>query len=112
MEVDLTNQYLEVTNPLAAEAGRRLSMYNIEVGRSRALSAISKLDETLNERQLKELSKVDWADPHSVNQFVKRLPDPKLKEYFYEYWYNSILSGVPTHVVNVASNTLWRCCEL
>lgn len=107
MEDALHTQYMDVTQPLANEAGKRLQMYNIEVGRSRAFKAISELETHLNERQVDDLAKIDWNNPKSVDDFVKRLPDPKLSEYLYEYWYNSILSGIPTHLVNVASNTLW-----
>jgi len=107
MQAELMQTSLTVANPLAAQAGRRLSMYNIEVGKNRAFKAIGKLRKKLNPRQLKELGDVDWDDAMSVNQFVQRLPDPKLKDYFYEFWYNAILSGIPTHVVNTVSNTAW-----
>jgi hypothetical protein len=103
---------LNVVNPMASEAGRRLQMYNIQVGKNRAFKAVAKLEKGLNKRQIKELSEIDFDDPYSVQRFVERLPDPKLRDYFYEYWYNSILSGIPTHVVNVASNALWGAFQL
>jgi hypothetical protein len=112
MQKGIQAHYLSVTQPQASEAGRRLNSFNIEVGRSRAFDAISKLDKALNERQIADLNRVDFNDPKSVNDFVKRLPDPKFKEYFYEYWYNSILSGIPTHVVNAGSNTLWGAYQV
>ena len=46
-------------------------------------------------------------NPLEVERFIKRLGDPLLMDYVYEFWYNSILSGIPTHVVNIVSNTLW-----
>ena len=112
MEQSIKTKHLEVTDPLAAQAGRRLSSYNIVVGKQRAMKAVAKLGKKLNPRQLKELGALDTTDPEAVKRFVKRLPDPKLRDYFYEFWYNSILSGVPTHVVNVASNTLWMATQL
>lgn len=112
MQAGIAKHYMNITQPLASQSGRRLSMYNIEVGKNRAFKAIGQLGKKLNKRQLKELSEVNWEDPHSVNEFITRLPDPKLKDYFYEFWYNSILSGIPTHVVNATSNTLWRLWQI
>ncbi len=111
MEQAIKTQHLSVTNPLAEKAGQRLGMYNIEVGKHRALKAIAELKKKLNPRQLKELGELDTTDADAVRNFVKRLPDPKLRDYFYEFWYNSILSGIPTHVVNVASNTAWMAFQ-
>ena len=97
--------FVEVTDAAATQAGRRLDMYNMMAGRHRAMKAMSKLEKPLNKRQRTDLSKVDWDNPKSVEDFISRLPDPKLMDYVYEWWYNSILSGVPTQIVNVASNT-------
>jgi hypothetical protein len=106
------DQFLNVTNPLASDAGRRLQSYNIEVGKHRALKAIGKLKKGMNERQRKLLSEVDFEDPHSMAAFEKELPNPRLRDYFYEFWYNSILSGIPTHFVNAVSNTAWRTFQI
>jgi hypothetical protein len=115
IEDSIKESQLKIVDPLAAEAGRRLQSYNIEVGRNQAFKAISKLKKSMNERQVKEfdeLVKNGLDDPNKVVEFVKRLPDPKFKEYFYEYWYNSILSGIPTHLVNIGTNTLWLTAQL
>ena len=112
LQTEMRDKFLNVVNPLASQAGRRLSSYNIEVGKHRAFKAIGELNKNLNPRQLKELANVNWDDAVSVDTFVKRLPDPKIKDYIYEYWYNSILSGIPTHVVNVTSNTLWGAFQI
>jgi hypothetical protein len=112
LQSKVDKNFLETTNPLAAAAGRRLNMYNIQVGQHRALQAINKLGKQLNPRQLEDLRQVDANNPLSVQDFVDRLPDPRLKDYFYEYWYNSILSGVPTHLVNTGTNTLWAAFQL
>ena len=108
----LRDKYINVNQPYAAESGRRLSSFNIEVGKNKALEAIAKLTKPINKRQLKDLKNVDWDNPDSIKQFTKNLDDPKLREYFYEYWYNSILSGIPTHVVNTVSNTAWQLWQL
>ena len=72
----------------------------------------SKLEKGLNKRQMEDFKKLNLEDPEAVKTFVETLEDPKFRAYFYEYWYNSILSGVPTHVVNLASNTLWSAFQI
>ena len=108
----LQDKFLNVNQPYAAESGRRLSSFNIEVGKNKAFEAVAKLNKGLNKRQIKDLSIVDFENPQSVKRFVNDLPNPKLQEYFFEYWYNSILSGVPTHVVNTVSNTAWQAFQI
>jgi hypothetical protein len=51
-------------------------------------------------------------NPAEVQRFLRRLGDPKVQDYFYEYWYNSILSGIPTHMVNITSNTAWSLFQI
>ena len=58
-------------------------------------------------RELKEFQELNFENPMEVKRFIERLGDPKLSDYFYEFWYNSILSGPPTHLVNTISNTTW-----
>jgi len=106
------DRQLNVIDPIASDAGRRLNSFNIMVGRNRAMKALNKLTKPLNKRQRKVLSNLDPDDPIAVEAFVKDLPNPELKDYFYEYWYNQILSGIPTHVVNVTSNTMWRMFQV
>jgi hypothetical protein len=97
---------------VASASGRSLQAYNKEIGLNRVGKAFSKLKKSLNERQAKEFLDLDLNDADAVSRFAKRLPDPKAMEYVYEFWYNSVLSGVPTHVVNVASNTGWRMFQI
>lgn len=111
-ESSVRDRSLSVANPLAAEAGRRLNTYNIMVGKDRAFKAIGRLKKGMNDRQRKLFEGLDLENPQEVERFVKDLPNPKLKDYFYEYWYNSILSGIPTHIVNIASNTAWRMFQV
>ncbi len=114
LEDKIKDMQLNVVDPVAAEYGRNLQSMNILVAKDRAFKAAAKLTKPMNERQIKEfteLAKTDF-DPTAVKNFVDRLPDPKLKDYFYEYWYNSILSGIPTHIVNVGSNTLWALWQI
>jgi len=111
-EQQIKNRFINIANPLAHTAGGRLSDYNILVGQNKAMKAVGELKRGLNKRQSRLFSETDFDDKDSVQRFLKELPDPKLKEYFYEYWYNSILSGIPTHVVNTVSNTLWLSFQI
>lgn len=110
-----TNYVDDIFKPLSnasSEAGRALNIHKKEVSVQRIAKAFSKIKKGLNARQLKEFKELNVENPLEVQRFLNRLPDPKLRDYFYEYWYNSILSGVPTHIVNVASNTGWATFQL
>jgi len=96
----------------ANEAGRVLQGYNKEIGLNRLGKAFGKLERNLNPREMKAFKKLDLNDPAQVKVFENELGDPKVMDYVYEYWYNSILSGIPTHVVNVSSNTGWRMFQV
>ena len=100
------------TSEAAGEAGRVLQSYNKEIGLTRLGKAFSKLEKGLGERELKEFKELDLDNPAQIKEFIGRLGDPKLMDYVYEFWYNSILSGVPTHVVNVANNTAWMAFQV
>ena len=104
--------FMKTINPEASEAGRTLQMYNIEVGKAKVAKAQVALEKRLNERQLLEYSQIKWEDPASVREFIKRLPDPKLMDYVKSIYYNNILSGIPTHIKNVASNTIWGAYQI
>jgi hypothetical protein len=112
----LFNKYQkEVFEPLSigtGESGRALNIYKKGISITRAGKAMSKLGRGLNQREAKELRLLDLDDPTQMDNFAKRLGDPKLKDYFYEYWYNQILSGPPTHAVNAASNTAWLALQV
>jgi hypothetical protein len=100
------------TSEVAREAGQALNIYKKEIGLSRLGKAFEKLDRNLNPRELKAFKELDLDNPTQVKRFMNELGDPKLMDYVYEYWYNSILSGIPTHAVNIASNTLWRVFQI
>ena len=107
----------------SSEAGRALNIHKKFVAPARLAISIKNLKNGMNERQFKEFQEIapllskDFEaltsmDMAKVQKFIDRLPDPKLKDYFYEFWYNSILSGIPTHVVNFSGNTLWQAWNI
>ena len=109
-EIEMITYYEDVfklTSNAASTAGRVLNIYKKDVSPNRLAKAFAKLGRKLNERELKEFKKLNFENPLEVERFINKLGDPKLRDYVYEYWYNSILSGIPTHLVNVSSNTLW-----
>lgn len=83
---------LKITAPTSSDAGRRLNFYNILVGQESAMNALKKLEKPLTKYQAKLLSEVNVDVPVTIQRFLQSLKQPKLKDYFYEYWYNSILS--------------------
>jgi len=101
-----------VASDASSEIGRALNYHKKEISVNRIAWAFSKLEKGLNARQLKEFQRLNTDNPAEVKRFLERLPDPKLKDYVIEYWYNSILSGIPTHVVNTASNTAWLAYQV
>lgn len=90
-----------------SEAGGLLRIFREEVAINRLASSFSKMKRAMNEREMAEFKKLNLQDPIAIKHFTERLGDPKLMDYVYEFFYNNILSGIPTHIVNVASNTLW-----
>ena len=100
------------TSDASSEIGRALNIHKKVVSPNRIARAFSKLEKGLNKRQLDDFSKLNLDNPIEVENFLRKLSDPTLKDYFFEYWYNSILSGPPTHVVNIASNTAWSLYQI
>ena len=79
----------------ANEAGRILQGYNTEIGLNRLGKAFAKLERSMNPREMKAFKKLDLDDPTQVKGFITELGDPKVMDYVYEFWYNSILSAYP-----------------
>ncbi len=109
---DVQDNVFALESQEAAVQGRAFNIRKQQAGNTEVFKALGKLKGNLNERQKQDLKNVDTSNPESVRNFVKNLPDPKLREYFFEYWYNNILSGLPTHIVNVFGNTLWQTYQL
>lgn len=117
------DRIFKLTSEASSEAGRALNIHKKFVAPARIAQALGKLKNGMNERQFKEfldiapLMNKEYTgltdlELGRVQRFIDRLPDPKLADYFYEYWYNSILSGIPTHIVNFASNTMWQAWNI
>ncbi|MCJ7615464.1 MAG: hypothetical protein MUO43_02890, partial [Desulfobacterales bacterium] len=97
----------EATSAASSEAGRALNAHKMTVALDDLGNIFKKLKRGMNEREFAEFKALDDTDPAEIKRFMNRLGNPKLSDYLLEYWYNSILSGPPTHLVNVTSNTGW-----
>lgn len=65
------------------------------------------LEEPLRPDQANYINSLDWDDPVSARKMDEYMETPKIRDYLGSVWYNSMLSGVPTHLVNFTSNTVW-----
>jgi hypothetical protein len=109
-----------ITQTVHRGAGQLLNSLKINVSPQAVLNAFNGVERTIRKQDREMFNAAREAQGNGNDkpmiQFIKYLKktkqDPKLMDYVYEYWYNSILSGVPTHVVNVASNTAWATWQI
>jgi hypothetical protein len=103
----------KITSDANSEAGRALNWLKREVSVRRIGDFwVKNQVKKLNPRQKEALRYLNTEDPYEVKRFLNEFNDPLFRDYFYEFWYNSILSGPPTHLVNVISNTTWGAFQL
>jgi len=119
IEKDLINEYVKyyedifkLNSDVSSEIGRALNIHKRTISENRMAKAFTELSRGLNERELAEFKKLNFENPLEVKRFIDRLGDPTFANYVYEYWYNAILSGIPTHMVNIASNTGWGLFQI
>jgi len=110
----------KTTQTVSRGAGQLLNSLKINVSPQAILNAFNGIERTIRKQDREMFNAARKAQGNGNDkpmiQFIRYLKktkqDPKLMDYVYEYWYNSILSGVPTHVVNVASNTAWATWQI
>jgi len=54
---------------------------------------------------IEKFRRLDLDNPVSVNKFLRDITKPKLSDKIFEVWVNAILSGPPSQVRNIVSNT-------
>lgn len=99
---------------VTAEAGRALRSFRQAAFDSLKANDTQRMEELLKrigdkkdiQKVAEALSKLDVSDPVAVNSFIRSVTKPKAGDYLLEIYYNSILSGVRTHLANFSSNTL------
>tara|TARA_R100001163_G_C5067840_1_gene207279 strand:+ start:490 stop:5976 length:5487 start_codon:yes stop_codon:yes gene_type:complete len=106
------NDIFTVLSDVSSEAGRTLNILKRDVAERRLGAAIAKLENGMSEYQKEQFANINVENPLEVIRFAESLEKPTLMDYVYEFWYNSILSGIPTHLVNIGSNTLWMSFQV
>ncbi|MFA6046748.1 MAG: hypothetical protein WC718_17325, partial [Phycisphaerales bacterium] len=104
----------ESLHGVTAEAGRALRAYRMPVEEALGSGDLPKMEKLLRYmgglEQAKQmagaLAKIDVDDPRAVNAFIRATMKPGVQDYITELFYNSILSGPKTHIVNGVSNAV------
>lgn len=104
------------SSAVAGEAGRALSSYNITTQplvSTKAMKAVNQLLDQLEKKHgplwqeaIDRLAMVDFEDPASVQAFVNYAHPytTRFRDWMYEAWISSILSGPATHMANIIGN--------
>lgn len=103
----------EAVTGITAESGRALRQFRQDVFAATKANDAAKLEALLKrvggrdkiEETARLLGELDLNDPGAVNDFIRSLSKPGFWDYVTEIYYNSILSGPKTHIVNSLSNT-------
>jgi hypothetical protein len=104
----------EMVSGVTAEAGRALRQFRQTLSGAIASGDQAKIADILDkvggrgkvEDIAKGLSQIDITDQEAVFKFIRNATKPELGDYLMEIFYNSILSGPRTHLVNAIGNTL------
>lgn len=97
-----------------AELARGMRALRANVSETLASGDSQKMEDLLNKLGGREFTKeiatklgqLDQNDPTQVAHFLRDLSKPNVQDYLTEYWYNSILSGPPTHIANTNGNII------
>jgi len=107
----------EQVSGMSAEAGRALSQFRM-VADSRDIPG-RVLEGLVNagggSKRLREAAEmiIDLEkDPTTLNKFIEKASKPRFSDKATEIWYNFLLSGPQTHVVNMVSNTLTTMAQI
>lgn len=107
----------EQVSGATAEAGRALAQFRMAANsrdhQGRVLDAL--VGAGGGSDRLKEAAEKIVTlerDRGSLNRFIEKVAKPKWKDKAIELWYNFLLSGPQTHVVNVLSNTMTSLAQI
>lgn len=101
----------EQVSGMTAEAGRALSAFRMAADSrdipGRVLEGLATAGGGTGRLQDAAERIVDLAeDPANLNRFVDKVSKPTFADRVQEVWYNYLLSGPQTHMVNILSNTM------
>jgi endonuclease YncB( thermonuclease family) len=110
----------EQVSGATAEAGRALSQFRMSADSRLPRGHILKdmLDNAGGRDKLEEAARsiIDLqkqgVGPDKINQYAAKSLTPKWRDKAIEWYYNSLLSNVPTHVVNVLSNGMTAALQI
>jgi endonuclease YncB( thermonuclease family) len=107
----------EQVSGATAEAGRALQQFRMTADSRNVRGDVLKrlLDEAGGEDGIINAADAvieNAADPKKLNADTKVLAKPKFKDKAIELWYNSLLSGPRTHLVNITSNLLTSLAQI
>lgn len=105
------NKELRLMGDLGRFAGRALQSMNLHAGPQAVMKAVQSLDRALNDAEVKQLNDMldtgSINDPVVVQNFASQLGPSTRVDQFWELVLNGMLSGVPTHLVNIGNNAVW-----
>jgi hypothetical protein len=107
----------EQVSGATAEAGRALQQFRMTADSRNVRGDVLKhlLDESGGEEGILNAADAvieNAGDPKKLNADTRVLAKPKLKDKAIELWYNSLLSGPRTHLVNITSNLLTSLAQI
>ncbi|HEX8413093.1 MAG TPA: thermonuclease family protein [Sphingomicrobium sp.] len=110
----------EQVSGATAEAGRALAQFRVLADSRAAPSRVlaSMIDGGGGTGRIRDVARaiVDLdeagADAAGLNRFAANAVKPRFRDKLVELWYNSLLSGPQTHVVNTLSNTLTSLAQI
>lgn len=115
--MDLQDSPIQIAQNMGSELGRAFNAQKISVGPEFVIEAyknISNLDKRKQDIIVNGLKRFieGKLTQRDIKEIKENLDDPSQFDYVIEYWYNSVLSGIPTHIVNISSNTLWAAFQI
>lgn len=112
--IQIKDSFFKVTSEGSSEIGRALNIHKRVLSETdHMVKGLAKIEGGMNRKQLDAfVEAIQSKNPAKIARFAAEIEDPKIKDYVIEFWYNSILSGPPTHAVNIISNTLWSLYQI
>jgi endonuclease YncB( thermonuclease family) len=110
----------EQVSGATAEAGRALSQFRATASAKLPVGRIHKilLGDAGGRENIEEAAQAiidlqsSGVGPDKINQYAAKALKPKWRDKAIEWYYNALLSNVPTHVVNVLSNTMTAALQI
>jgi len=112
----LADQEFELASKLSYDAGRKLEFHRHVFNPLSLQASFAGLEKMANEdfraalKQAIEDGSI-W-DPAVAARLGRQLEEPRTQDYFWEWYYNALLSSPTTHLVNAANNALWLGFQL